>query len=60
MASSQQILAVGAPTRNAVYVYLRNSSNCVLDAEIDAFAAGTGVAIDGSTLALSSFSGVLL
>ena len=60
LASNQQILAVGAPTRNAVYVYLRNSSNWTLDAEITAFGAGSGVAVDGSTLALSSSSGVLL
>jgi len=59
-ASSQQVLAVGAPLQSRVYLYVRNGSNWVLDGEITDFGLGTGVAVDGNVVALSSARGPLI
>ena len=59
-ASSQQVLAVGAPLQSSVYLYVRNGSNWVPDGVITDFGLGNGVAVDGNVVALSSARGPLV
>jgi FG-GAP repeat protein len=55
-ASSQKVLAVGAPMQNTVYIYVRNSSGWMQSAELTAGGLGVGIAVSDDTVAVTGFT----